>query len=273
MRIKKLTDRVKCITANNPGIMTGPGTNTYLIGKNDITVIDPGPASAEHVDDILVACDGRLKQILVTHTHMDHSPGAKLLNELTSAPVMGMTSTYKKNQDQSFRPDKTLLDKDQIKETEYTITTVHTPGHASNHLCFFLEEDKLIFTGDHIMNGSTVVIIPPDGNMRDYLSSLKSIKKLDLQFIAPGHGALMENPNKAIDWIIEHRLSREAKVIEALSMLSKANLDDLVKIVYRDVNKNLYTMAKYSLEAHLIKLECEGIVQYEKTDNTYIWLD
>ena len=120
--------------------MTGPGTNTYLVGNDDITVVDPGPASPEHVDDILTVCKGRLKQILVTHTHEDHSPGAKLLNKVTSAPVMGMKSAYKKNQDASFRPDRILQGGDQITELEYTLNVVYTPGHASNHLCFVLEE-------------------------------------------------------------------------------------------------------------------------------------
>ena len=159
MKIIEISPLVRRITADNGGVFTGGGTNTYLVGHQEITVIDPGPASPEHVENIAKICGEDIKQILVTHTHNDHSPGAKLLHQRTAAPIMGMYPLHKEMQDPTFKTKKELKHGDEINEAEYTLKVIHTPGHASNHLCFLLEEEKLIFTGDHIMDGSTVVIL------------------------------------------------------------------------------------------------------------------
>ena len=254
MKITELSPLVRRITAGNSSVFTGPGTNTYLVGNEEITVIDPGPAMPEHIENIAKACGDDIKQILVTHTHPDHSPGAKLLHQRTAAPVMGMYALHKQTQDKTFKANKVLEDGDEIREIEYTLKAIHTPGHASNHLCYLLEEEKMIFTGDHIMEGSTVVIGPPDGNMKQYIESLEKLKQFDISMIAPGHGNLMKDPKSVVDWIVSHRMFREKKVVDALTEFSKANLDQLVEKVYDDVDERLHGIARASLLAHLNKL-------------------
>ena len=171
-----------------------------------------------------------------------------------------MLTNSSKNQDQTFSPERILDDGEVFQEEEFSIEVVHTPGHASNHLCFILKEEKLIFTGDHIMNGSTVVIGPPDGNMKQYIQSLEKLKDYDIEKIAPGHGELLENPHGVADWIINHRLEREKKVFQALQEATKGTPDTLVEKVYDDVDSSLFPIAKASLLAHLIKLEEDQLI-------------
>ena len=258
-KVVELSPLVRRITAGNGSVFTGPGTNTYLVGKEEVTVIDPGPAMQEHID-VITAAAPNIKQILVTHTHPDHSPGVRLLKENLDIPAYGMLTNSSKNQDQTFSPERILDDGEVFQEEEFSIEVVHTPGHASNHLCFILKEEKLIFTGDHIMNGSTVVIGPPDGNMKQYIQSLEKLKDYDIEKIAPGHGELLENPHEVADWIINHRLEREKKVFQALQEASKGTPDSLVEKVYDDVDSSLFPIAKASLLAHLIKLEEDQLI-------------
>ena len=164
------------ITAPNPGIFTGGGTNTYLIGREDVTLVDPGPNISEHIDEIIRAADGRIKRILVTHTHTDHSPAALPLSKLLDVPMYGRLVDGESSwEDETFIPDIVLSDKDILETEECTIEVIHTPGHASNHLCFLIRDIKCLLTGDHIMDGSTVVIGPPDGNMTSYINSLEKL--------------------------------------------------------------------------------------------------
>ena len=258
-KVVELSPLVRRITAGNGSVFTGPGTNTYLVGKEEVTVIDPGPAMQEHID-VITAAAPNIKQILVTHTHPDHSPGVRLLKENLDIPAYGMLTNSSKNQDQTFSPERILDDGEVFQEEEFSIEVVHTPGHASNHLCFILKEEKLIFTGDHIMNGSTVVIGPPDGNMKQYIQSLEKLKDYDIEKIAPGHGELLENPHEVADWIINHRLEREKKVFQALQVATKGTPDTLVEKVYDDVDSSLFPIAKASLLAHLIKLEEDQLI-------------
>ena len=269
MKITELSPLVKRITAGNSSVFTGPGTNTYIVGKENFTVIDPGPAIEGHIKDIVRVCGEDVSQILVTHTHPDHSPGAKLLHQRTAAPVMGMYAKYPKHQDRTFKPNKELYEGDVIKEVDHTLIAIHTPGHASNHICFFLEEEKILFTGDHIMEGSTVVISPPDGNMREYIHSLEKLKALGIKTIAPGHGETMRDANAVVDWIVSHRMFREKKVVDAITELNRCTLDELLPKVYDDVGSHLHGIAKSSLEAHLIKLIEEEKVTKDK--DIYIW--
>ena len=258
-KVVELSPLVRRITAGNGSVFTGPGTNTYLVGKEEVTVIDPGPAMQEHID-VITAAAPNIKQILVTHTHPDHSPGVRLLKENLDIPAYGMLTNSSKNQDQTFSPERILDDGEVFQEEEFSIEVVHTPGHASNHLCFILKEEKLIFTGDHIMNGSTVVIGPPDGNMKQYIQSLEKLKEYDIEKIAPGHGELLEKPHEVADWIINHRLEREKKVFQALQEATKGTPDTLVEKVYDDVDSSLFPIAKASLLAHLIKLEEDQLI-------------
>ena len=221
-----------------------------------------------HIDAITSA-EGKIKQIVVTHTHPDHSPGVRLLQERLAVPAYGMLTDTSKGQDRSFKPDKILKDGDMFEETEFTLKVVHTPGHASNHLCYILEEEEFIFTGDHIMNGSTVVIGPPDGNMKQYLDSLEKLKQFKLSKIAPGHGEVLDSPHEVAEWIINHRLQREEKVASALKEATKGNPESLVSRVYDDVDSSLFPIAKASLLAHLIKLEEDNVASKEGDD--YVW--
>jgi glyoxylase-like metal-dependent hydrolase (beta-lactamase superfamily II) len=251
---KALSPLARRILAPNPGIYTGPGTNTYLVGIDEIVVIDPGPADERHLDAI-VGCGGdRIRWIAVTHTHEDHAPGVAGLKERTGAEVMAFSAK------DGLKPDRKIGDGFCIEATEFRLTAIHTPGHASNHLCFMLEEERMLFSGDHIMQGSTVVIRPPDGNMADYLDSLAKLRKLRLRSIAPGHGTLIDNPGELIDWYIEHRKERERQVLAALTAAGSAKISDLVPVVYADVDEAHQAIAVHSMHAHLLKLAAEGRV-------------
>ena len=267
-KVVQISPLIRRITAGNGSVFTGPGTNTYLVGKENVTVIDPGPAMEQHIEVILRASKN-IKQILVTHTHPDHSPGVRLLKRELDIPAYGMITSSSKNQDKTFHPERILLDGELLKENEYSLEVIHTPGHASNHLCFFLEEEKFLFTGDHIMSGSTVVIGPPDGNMKQYIESLEKLKNYDAEKLAPGHGDVMEGLNQIADWIIDHRLKREKKVFDALKIVSRGTPDSLVEKVYDDVDSSLFPIAKASLLAHLIKLEEDKLIVKEGEE--YVW--
>ena len=262
-RAVRLSPHIVRITAPNPGPMTGPGTNTYLVGAGDgWTAIDPGPLSAPHLQAILaalVALPGRLIQVLVTHTHKDHSPGAAALSAATGAPVFGRTAAHPEWQDDSFAPQRELQDGERLPLADgVTLRVIHTPGHASNHLCYLLEEERLLFTGDHVMQGSTVVINPPDGDMGAYLASLTMLLDVDLDWFAPGHGFLVADPHAVLRALVAHRLKREAKVVAALQSMGSATMEQLLPRVYDDVSAALHPMARRSLLAHLLKLQADG---------------
>jgi len=251
---------VRRLVAPNAGMMTGPGTNTYVLGIRDVAVIDPGPATDSHVDAIVDAAGLALRWVLVTHTHPDHSPAATLLARRTGAALLGRPAPAGPHQDETFHPDRVLADGDVLSVGEFSLDVIHTPGHASNHLCFLHSQLKWLFTGDHIIDGSTVVIDPPDGNMADYLQSLERLKGFEIAAIAPGHGDIIRAPHAAIDWIISHRLEREDKVAAAVAAFADLTTRELVGRVYSDVDTALYGIAERSLLAHLEKLEHEGRV-------------
>ena len=265
----RLSPRLIRVTANNGSLMTGPGTNTYLVGggaTNEWAVIDPGPLDEAHVDAIMAAAPGLIRWIFATHTHNDHSPACVPLKARTGATVYGRVPDHKEWQDTSFAPDVHLVGSERFElpapeGLTTTLHVVHTPGHASNHLCYRLEEEKLLFTGDHVMQLSTVVINPPDGDMAAYIGSLRALAELDLDWLAPGHGFLMAQPQRAIEGIVAHRLKREAKVVNALRELSPADAETLLARVYDDVKPQLLAMALRSLRAHLYKLRDDGVAR------------
>jgi glyoxylase-like metal-dependent hydrolase (beta-lactamase superfamily II)/8-oxo-dGTP pyrophosphatase MutT (NUDIX family) len=278
-RAVRLSARVLRVTAPNPGAMTGPGTNTYLVGSpldttvssaanakngtqtNGWIVIDPGPESAPHLQALLAAVaaqQGHVSHILVTHTHNDHSPGAVALAQATGAPVLGRVALHPQWQDKSFAPQRELANDETLCLPGTTLRVVHTPGHASNHLCYLLEEEATLFTGDHVMQGSTVVINPPDGDMQAYLKSLNDLLLQPLQWLAPGHGFLVADPHGVLRALIAHRGKREAKVLQALAQLPAGPIEALLPVVYSDVPSHLHGMAHRSLLAHLIKLQLDG---------------
>jgi glyoxylase-like metal-dependent hydrolase (beta-lactamase superfamily II)/8-oxo-dGTP pyrophosphatase MutT (NUDIX family) len=258
---KRLDRLVTRIIAPNPGAMTGPGTNTYLVGEGDLAVIDPGPAIDSHIEAILAHSGGRLRWILCTHTHLDHSPAAQALKAASGAQVLGRPAP--EGQDASFKPDFVVENGQRIDLGSTTLRAIHTPGHASNHLCYLLEETRMLFTGDHVMQGSTVVINPPDGDMLAYLASLEMLLNEDLAVLAPGHGYLIGAPHKEIRRLIAHRLAREKKVTGALERLGPASIEELLPAVYDDVPVRMHRWAARSLAAHLGKLLAERSVRHE----------
>jgi len=249
--------------------MTGPGTNTYLLGDEDVAVLDPGPALPAHIDAILDTAGDRIRWIVCTHTHPDHSPAWQAVAEATGAQVIGASPPDDMFQDDTFKPTLEVQHDYVLSTGEFTLRAVHTPGHVGNHYCFLLEEEGMLFAGDHIMNGSTVVIIPPSGDMKAYIESLQLLLSYPLQFIAPGHGDVMADPKGTVDWLVEHRLMREQKVVDALRKIGRAPLDELVKVVYDDVDTSLHKMAKLSLSAHLIKLQHEHRAAQHAVDDTW----
>lgn len=259
----RLSERVSRVLAPNPGFMTGPGTNSYLIGRNEIAVLDPGPALPGHVEALLAAANslgGPIRWIVLTHTHQDHAPAALELQRRTGALILGQPALAGDPAQATIPIDTPLSHGDRLETDEFSLRTLHTPGHVGNHLCFLLEEEQLLFSGDHLINGSTVVIVPPSGNMADYLRSLHMLSHEAIARIAPGHGDLIANAQALVQYTIHHRLAREAKVLGKLDSRAQT-LADLVPHVYDDVSPALHALAQYSLHAHLIKLRDEGRVQ------------
>jgi glyoxylase-like metal-dependent hydrolase (beta-lactamase superfamily II) len=242
----RVATAVQRLTAPNASLMTGPGTNTYLLGDPPVAVLDPGPDDPAHLDRIVQAAP-RPRFVFVTHTHRDHSSGACSLATATGAPIVGLPPPKDGRQDLSCVPEL-HPEQDQVFELSAAarLRAIHTPGHASNHVCYLLEEEGLLFSGDHVLDGVTPVILAPDGDMGAYIDSLQRLKQYPLRAIAPGHGRVMENPVEVIDKVVAHRGRREAKVLAVLNALGKARIAELLPI------------AQLTLEAHLIKLAREG---------------
>ena len=257
---KRLDRLVTRIIAPNPGMMTGPGTNTYLVGERELAVIDPGPAIDAHVEAVLAAGAGRIRWVLCTHTHPDHSPAAAALKAATGAVLIGRPAPEHGSQDRGFAPDRVLSHGDRLMLPAFTLRAIHTPGHASNHLCYLLEETRMLFTGDHVMQGSTVVINPPDGDMRAYLASLEMLLAEDLAILAPGHGYLIGAPHDEVRRLVAHRLAREKKLRTEIAWIGRPSFDELLPAVYDDVPARLHPAAARSLTAHLDKLIADGAV-------------
>lgn len=261
----RLSERVLRVLAPNPGFMTGPGTNSYLIGRREIAVLDPGPALSGHVEALLAAAQGqggRIRWIVLTHTHQDHAPAALELQRLTGAEILGQPPLPGDPAQATIHVDKVLAHGQRLTTDEFTLRALHTPGHVGNHLCYLLEDEALLFSGDHLINGSTVVIVPPSGNMADYIRSLEMLSHEVIAHIAPGHGDLIANAQALVQYTIHHRLAREAKVMGRLTDTPQP-LGELVPQVYDDVSPALHAVAQYSLLAHLIKLREEGRAREE----------
>ena len=243
---------VRRIVAPNAGLLTGAGTNTYLVGIDEVAVIDPGPDDAGHVEAIAGCGGDRIRWILVTHTHRDHWEAAAALKARTGAEVLGFRAAG------GFVPDREIDDKGILEGTEFRLVALHTPGHASDHLCYLLEDDRLLFSGDHLIGGSSVVVAPPDGDMAAYLRSLERLQTLrpPLRGIAPGHGDVIDDAKRALADYLRHRHERERAILAALQA-GATTVDQIVDQVYTDVPAVLHPAARQSVHAHLIKLVAE----------------
>jgi recombination protein RecT len=255
------------LTAANGGMMTGPGTNSYIVGTpaTGFIVIDPGPDDRDHLQRLFAATGGDIRMIVCTHSHIDHAPGARPLQAMCAEkpPVLGFPSGLSARASSHFIPDRELCDGELLvlsgDGVTHRLLVVPTPGHASNHVCFVLVEDRLLFSGDHILNGSTTIIDPPDGNMTAYLSSLDRLDAIcaerEIGFILPAHGYVLDCPREQIARLKTHRLAREAKISESMRSLPNGSIDDWLRHAYDDVPERLWPAARRSLLAHLERLD------------------
>jgi glyoxylase-like metal-dependent hydrolase (beta-lactamase superfamily II)/8-oxo-dGTP pyrophosphatase MutT (NUDIX family) len=272
-----LLKNVLRLTAPNPGAMTGPGTNSYLVGDpaTGFIAIDPGPADSEHIEKLWRAAGGDIRMIVCTHSHSDHSPGALPLQAVCDPkpPILGLPSASTARTASQFKPDWSLENHQRLVLTghgpdgdmSHTLEVIHTPGHAANHLCLVLLEDGLLFSGDHILNGSTTVIDPPDGDMTTYLDSLDILSAActqhKIEFILPAHGYVIGGyageASDAIANLKAHRLKREAKIVKVMQTRPQGTLDDWLAEVYEDVPPRMWPVAKRSLLAHIARIEAD----------------
>jgi glyoxylase-like metal-dependent hydrolase (beta-lactamase superfamily II) len=267
-RVDEVAPGVRRLTAPNAGLMTGPGTNTYLVGGAGEpggpgpVVVDPGPVDAAHTAAIVAAAAplGPVRTIVVTHTHADHAPGAAALAEATGARVVGFGPAEGFDPDECVGEGWTLACPGAKGGPGLTLRALHTPGHASDHLCWLVEEHALLLTGDHVMHGSTVVIRPPDGDLHQYLASLARVRddRPAVRTLAPGHGRLMQHVPDVIDALVAHRLGRHQTIAGVLADRGEGTVDDLLGEVYGDVTEKQLPVARFSRWAHLRALGQEG---------------
>ena len=272
----QLSPLVQRVIANNPGPFTYTGTGVFIIGKKNVCVIDPGPTSAEHVEAIDKALEGRtVTHVLVTHHHVDHSPLAKPLAAKHGCQVYGFglqpvppqdgEVRLEAGDDLTFKPDVEIRNGHITRGDGWTLEAIHTPGHTSNHLCYALHEENTLFSGDHIMGWSTSVVSPPDGHMGDYLASLNTVLDRDFDIIRPTHGPAIKEVRPFVQAYIDHRLVRETQILEALKS-GLTSISDIVALLYKDVDKRLHPAAAHSVLSHMIHLRETGRVTAEGLD-------
>jgi len=267
--VDQLEPLVARVLAPNASPFTFTGTQTYLVGGADgLAVIDPGPDDPDHIAALVAAIAGRsVVAICCTHTHRDHSPGAAPLAALTGAPIIGCAALHISSDaprvdvpfDKLYAPDRVLNHGEQISGPGWTLTAVATPGHTSNHLCFALEETAALFTGDHVMGWSTSVVVPPDGDMGDYMASLTLLHEREDRVYYPAHGPQVDNPRQLVRGMVGHRRQRERQILRLLEDEPRA-IEALVPLMYKGVAQFLWPAAAQSVHAHLIELGRQGRV-------------
>jgi glyoxylase-like metal-dependent hydrolase (beta-lactamase superfamily II) len=257
-----LSPLVRRVVAPNPGPFTGPGTNTYLVGIDEVAVIDPGPDDAGHIAAIVGASmKERVRWVVLTHTHPDHAPGTARLVKSTGAEVLAFGKHRDKDSD--VVPDRAIGEGDTIEGTEFGLDVMHTPGHAPNHLCFLLEEERVLFTGDTVLDGTWSVVSPKrGGDMTAYLATLDRLRKLRMTRIAPGHGDVIEEPRARIDEYVAHRRQREQQILRFVKKEGQAKVGGIVAALYgkQDLPPELVEAAGWQVHAHLLRLKSEGKV-------------
>ena len=264
--VEQLDPLVRRVLAPNPSAFTFTGTQTHIVGRGDVAVIDPGPDIPSHIDALLKATAGeRIVAIVCTHTHRDHSPGTRPLQAATGAPIIGCAplALVGGDDDESFDPDyvadRVLADGEALEGPGWTLEAVATPGHTSNHVCFALPESRALFSGDHVMGWSTSIVSPPDGDMGAYVASLEKLLGRDEAIYYPAHGPAVDEPRKLVRGLILHRMQREAGILAELKA-GKADIPSIVASLYRAVDPRLHPAAARSVLAHLIDLEARGLV-------------
>jgi len=257
-----LSPLVRRVVAPNPGPFTGPGTNTYLVGIDEVAVIDPGPDDKGHVGAIVGASmKERVRWVVLTHTHPDHAPATARLVKATGAEVVAFGKHRDKDCD--VVPDRVIDEGDTLEGTEFGLEVLHTPGHAPNHLCFLLEEERVLFTGDTVLDGTWSVVNPKrGGDMTAYLESLQRLRKLRVSRIAPGHGDVIEEPRARIDEYLAHRRQREQQILRFVKKQGETKISEIVTALYgsQDLPAELVEAAGWQVHAHLLRLKAEGKV-------------
>ena len=262
-----VSQRIRRLIAPNPGPFTYTGTGVYIVGRGRVAVIDPGPEVPEHFEALKRTLEGEeVACVLVSHSHMDHSPLAHPLAQwagckvYAGGPVIPTASEVRleAGDDLAFKPDETLKDGDLFEGPDWTIEAVASPGHTSNHFCFALRQENALFSGDHVMGWSTTVISPPDGNMGDYYASLEKVRARGYQTIWPTHGPPVRDVPPFLDAYIAHRMAREAAIVERLKA-GDTRIPQMVKTIYKDVDAKLHPAACHSVLAHMIHLVETGV--------------
>ncbi|MFD1695153.1 MBL fold metallo-hydrolase [Roseibium aestuarii] len=270
----EVADGIRRMTVRNPGPFTFHGTNTYLIGTGDVAILDPGPDNAEHLEALLAATKGqRIAAILVSHTHMDHSPGARRLKAATGAPIIGCgphraaramaegeVNAMDASADRDHAPDQELRDGDRFDGQGFTLTALETPGHTANHLCLALGGTDILFSADHVMAWATSIVAPPDGSMTDYLTSLDRLKARDERLFLPGHGGPVTDAAGYMAQLKAHRLGRERSILAVLDGTAR-RIPEIVDLVYAGLDPQLKPAAALSVLAHL-----EALVERETVE-------
>ena len=265
--IEILEPLVRRLLASNPSPFTFTGTQSFIVGRGEVAVIDPGPDLPEHVDALLAATAGeQVVAIVCTHTHRDHSPASRAVAAATGAPIVGCAPLAMADDgpraddafDFAYAPDRVLGDGERLAGPGWTLTAVATPGHTSNHLCFALEEAGALFSGDHVMGWSTTIVSPPDGNMADYMASLERLLGRDDRVYYPAHGPAVDKPQKWVRGLLGHRRQREGQILRELQR-GVRRVPDMVARMYGGVDPRLHPAAARSVLAHLIDLEARGL--------------
>ncbi len=271
---ERLSPLVRRVLARNPSPFTFVGTGTYIVGQGTVAIIDPGPADADHIEAVAKAVGGEtVSHLVITHTHLDHSPAAVPLRDLLGAEVVGCAPLVLSDDgpradagfDPTYAPDRVLADGEAVSGPGWTLRALHTPGHTSNHLCYALEEEKALFSGDHVMGWSTTVVAPPDGDMAAYMASLKRLLPRDDTRYYATHGAPIDEPQRLVKGLIAHRRQRETQILGLLQAGPKP-IPAMVEIMYASVDQRLWGGAGRSVLAHLIDLEARGLVSRHGED-------
>jgi glyoxylase-like metal-dependent hydrolase (beta-lactamase superfamily II) len=269
--VERLEPRVRRLLAPNPSPFTYSGTQTYIVGKGEVAVIDPGPNLPDHVEALVAAVAGeRVMAILCTHTHRDHSPASRALQAATGAPIIGCAPLSLDDDgpraddsfDSDYRPDRILEDGETIARGNWSLSAVATPGHTSNHLCFALREGGALFTGDHVMGWSTTVVAPPDGDMAHYMASLDKLLSRTDRIYYPAHGPEVTDPHDHVRALVDHRRGRERQILRHLEE-GEGRIPAMVASLYADIDPRLHAAAGRSILAHLIDLEARGLARRE----------